>query len=395
MLKRYAHTKAACYIGYVTQAVVNNFAPLLFLIFTDTFGVSLIQLTALITLNFGIQLTVDFVFAKLADKIGYRTSLVAAHFFAAAGLAGLAFLPRVMPPFIGLAVCDVLYAIGGGVIEVLVSPMIEACPSENKSAQMSLLHSFYCWGSAGVVLLSTGALFLFGQSLWWAIALVWALLPLCNGIYFLFVPIVQFSQEGTGGTFKTLLSSGKFWLFAALMLLAGAAELSMSQWASAFAESGLGVSKAVGDLLGPCLFAVFMGLARLLYARFGKRLRLCMILSAVLCAACYLTAWLSPFPMLALAGCALCGLSCGLFWPGVYSLAAAELPGGGTAMFALLALTGDAGCMLGPTLVGLCAERFDGSIGTGMAFAMAFPVLFAALLLCLGGHGKKRENEKL
>lgn len=391
MLKSYAHTRAACYLGYVTQAAVNNFAPLLFLIFSDTFGLSLAQLTALVTINFGVQLTVDLLFSKLADQLGYRASLAAAHFLAAAGFAGYALLPRLLPAFAGLALSGVLCAVGGGIVEVLVSPTIEACPARNKAAQMSLLHSFYCWGSAGVILLSTAFLALFGRSTWWALALVWAVLPLCNAIYFLFVPIARLTAEGEGFSFRQLFRCGKFWLLFALIALAGAAELSMSQWASAFAESGLGVSKAVGDLTGPCLFAVLMGIARVLYARFGRRLRLCLILSGTGCAVCYLVAWLSPVPALALAGCALCGFTVGMLWPGIFSMAAEELPRGGTAMFALLALAGDAGCMLGPTLVGACAGAFGDEIGTGLAFALVFPVLLVLLLL-LSARKKKPEK---
>ena len=391
MLKSFTHTRAACYLGYVTQAAVNNFAPLLLLIFSDTFGLSLAQLTALVTINFGVQLTVDLVFSKLADKIGYRASLAAAHFLAAAGLAGYAALPRLLPPFLGLALSGVLCAVGGGIVEVLISPTIEACPAQNKASQMSLLHSFYCWGSAGVILLSTAFLALFGRSLWWVLALVWAALPLCNAVYFLFVPIARLTAEGEGFTFGQLFRCGKFRLFFALIALAGAAELSMSQWASAFAESGLGVSKAAGDLAGPCLFAVLMGIARVLYARFGRRLRLCLILSGTGCIACYLVTWLVPIPALALAGCALCGFTVGMLWPGIFSMAAEELPRGGTAMFALLALAGDAGCMLGPTLVGACAGAFGDDIGTGLAFALVFPVLLVLLLLL---SARKKKTEK-
>lgn len=395
MLKSFRHTKTACYLGYVTQAVVNNFAPLLFVLFRQTFGLSLAQVTALVTVNFGIQLFVDLLFSKLADKLGYRACLTAAHFFAAAGLAGLTFFPQLFGnAFAGLLTAAALYALGGGIIEVLVSPAVEACPSDNKAAQMSLLHSFYCWGAAAVVLISTGVLFFFGEEYWRFLALGWAALPLCNGVYFLFVPFARLLPEGEGLPLRKLFAQKKFWLYAVLIALAGAAELSMSQWASAFAESGLNVSKAVGDLAGPCLFALFMGTARVLYARSGRRLRLWLILSGVLCAVCYLVAWLSPLPVLALCGCALCGFSVGLMWPGIFSSATEAIPRGGTAMFALLALAGDAGCLIGPTLVGFCAGAFGDSIGAGLAFALIFPVLFVFLLVCFGGSRRSAEEKE-
>lgn len=384
MLKSFRHTKLACYVGYITQAIVANLFPLLILIFHDEFGISLSMLTVLITVNFAMQLCVDALASRFADKIGYRVCFVTAHFCAAAGLAGLALLPMLFGnAYAGLIVASLLYAVGGGLIEVLVSPTIEACPSENKTGQMSLLHSFYCWGSAAVVLLTTLYFWAFGAQHWRILAGVWAVIPFLNAFYCLFVPIPKLTSEEGGASFGELFRQKRFWMFLALMALAGASELAMGQWASAFAESGLGVSKAVGDLIGPCLFAVFMGLARLLFAKFGKKLRLCMMLSAVLCIACYLVAWLSPWAVVSLIGCAVCGFSVGILWPSVLSLASKELPRGGTAMFGMLAMAGDIGCTTGPTLVGLCAGAFSDDIGTGLAFALVFPVLFFVFTACL------------
>ena len=380
MLKSYTHTKIACYIGYITQAIVANFFPLLLLVLNGEFGISITRLTVLITVNFAVQLCVDGLASGFADKIGYRVCFVAAHLFAAAGLAGLAVLPMIMPPYAGFMVASFLYAIGGGLIEVLISPTIEACPSDNKKGQMSLLHSFYCWGSAAVVLLTTLFFWGFGTVNWRIIAGVWAAIPLLNAIYVVFVPIPSLEGGQKGLSFGALFKLKSFWIFAALMMLAGASELAMSQWASAFAESGLGVSKALGDLIGPCLFAVFMGIARLLFARFGKRLRLCLAVSSSLCMVCYLVAWLSPVPALSLAACALCGFSVGILWPSVLSLASSEIPRGGTAMFGMLAMAGDIGCTAGPTIVGSCAGALGDDIGAGLAFAVIFPVLF--LILC-------------
>ena len=393
MTKNYKKTLAACYLGFITQAIAANFAPLLFLKFHSDYGIPLGKIALISSVFFITQLITDVLCAKFADRIGYRQCAVAAEICSAAGLVGLAFLPELLPdPFVGIIASVVVYAVGSGLIEVLGSPIVEACPFENKDAVMSLLHSFYCWGSAAVVLVSTGFLLLFGSANWWILALVWACLPLANAVYFFFVPIAKLEEEGETLPVRKLLKKPRFWLFFVLMTLAGAAELSISQWASAFAESGLGLSKALGDMAGPCLFAVFMGLSRVLYSRYGKRLRLFLILSGTLCIGCYLVAAFVPVPEVALVGCALAGFAVGIMWPGIFSLAAKDLAGGGTPMFALLALGGDLGCTAGPTLVGLLAGRFNDNIGTGIAFALVFPALFVLLLLCFGGSPKRKEK---
>lgn len=384
--RQWRHTQYASYLGYITQAIVNNLAPLLFLIFQETYQIPLEKITLLVTVNFCVQLAVDMISARFVDKIGYRPCIVAAHLFAAAGLAGLGLLPRLLPdPYAGLLLAVVLYAIGGGLIEVLVSPIVEACPTENKASVMSLLHSFYCWGSVGVILLSTLFLGVFGKGSWPVLALVWAILPLANALWFTRVPIAHLTEEGESLPIRKLFTSRLFWIFAALMFAAGACELSMSQWASAFAESGLGVSKTVGDLAGPCFFAALMGLSRVIYAKLGDRLNLlnAQLLSGALCVGGYLLAALSTVPLAALLGCGLCGFSVGILWPSTFSVAARHLPAGGTAMFALLALFGDLGCSGGPTLVGMVSGAAGGSLKTGLLFAVVFPVfLMGAVLVC-------------
>lgn len=384
--KQWRHTQYASYLGYITQAIVNNLAPLLFLIFQEVYRIPLEQITLLVTVNFCVQLSVDMLSTRFVDKIGYRPCIVAAHFFAAAGLAGLGVFPRLLPdPFVGLLAAVFLYAIGGGLIEVLVSPIVEACPTENKASVMSLLHSFYCWGSVGVILLSTLFLGAFGKSAWTVLTLLWALLPLFNAFWFWRVPIARLTEEGEALPLGKLFSQKLFWIFAALMVAAGACELSMSQWASAFAESGLGVSKTVGDLAGPCFFAVLMGCARVVYAKVGHKLNLlnAQWMCGLLCVAAYLLAALSPVPVLALLGCGLCGFSVGILWPGTFSVAARYLPKGGTAMFALLALFGDLGCTGGPTLVGFVSGAFGGELKMGLLAAVVFPVfLILAVLVC-------------
>lgn len=383
----YNTTIRACYVGYITQAIVNNFAPLLFLTFQRSYEIPLSQITLLVTLNFVVQLLVDILSAYFVDKIGYRVSVVAAHLFSAAGLLGLGFLPELFPaPFEGLCTAVCLYAVGGGMIEVLISPIVEACPTERKSAVMSLLHSFYCWGSVGVVLLSTVFFSLAGTGNWKILAVLWALIPLVNSLVFTRVPIRALVEEGESMGIRQLFTMKLFWIFALLMVCAGASELAMSQWASAFAESGLHVSKTVGDLAGPCLFAVLMGSSRVFYAKCSEKVNLVAFMrgSAVLCIASYLLACFSPVPLLSLAGCALCGLSVGIMWPGTFSLAAAACPKGGTAMFALFALFGDLGCTSGPTLVGFVSGMFGDSLKRGLLTAILFPALLILGIALLG-----------
>lgn len=376
-LTGYKHTVLASYLGYITQAIVINFAPLLFLTFSTAFDLSLEKITFLTTLNFGVQLIVDFLATKFVDKIGYRPCVVAAHVLNALGLVAMATLPFVMSPYAGLLIAVVLYAMGGGLIEVLISPIIEACPTENKEGSMSLLHSFYCWGHVGVVLVSTAFFALFGTENWWILALVWAVVPLFNSFYFAKVPIYPIVKEGEQTPLKALLKQKVFWLLLVIILCAGAAEQAVSQWASAFAEAGLGVSKTVGDLAGPCAFAVCMGTARALYGKFSEKLPLKMAMqaSALLCIGCYLVAAFVGSAAWALVGCAVCGFSVGIFWPGTFSVAAVKLPAGGTAMYALMALFGDLGCSAGPTLVGLVAGAGGVNFSLGLTAALVFPIV--------------------
>ena len=394
----YRHTITASYIGYITQAVVNNLPTLLFLTFRDTFGIPLSAITLLITFNFGTQLVVDLLSARFVDRVGYRPSVMAAHLFAAAGLIGLATLPFILPdPFWGLLLSVLLYAIGGGLTEVLISPIVEACPTENKASVMSLLHSFYCWGTVGVIILATLFFALVGREHWRLLCVLFALIPLANTVYFSLVPIARLTEEGEGMTIREIFSSGLFWLFVVLMVCSGASEQGMVQWASAFAEAGLGVSKTVGDLLGPCLFSILMGGARVFYAKMSERIDLVsfLIASGVLCIATYLVASFSPSPMLSLAACAVCGISVGILWPGVFSVASATFRRGGTALFALLALAGDLGCAGGPTTVGFLSGLLGDDLKRGLAFGALFPLLlvvFAALLCRIRRRREGRET---
>ncbi len=382
-MRNAGHTIRASYVGYVTQAIVNNFAPLLFLTFAKEFDLTLDRLTLITTVNFGVQLAVDFLSAKFVDRIGVRTSIVAAHGFAAAGLAGLALFPGwFRSPYVGILAAVVLYAVGGGLLEVLVSPIVEACPTERKEAAMSLLHSFYCWGHLAVILLSTLFFSLAGISRWRILALLWAAVPAANGFFFAKVPLFPFTGDSGPIPIRSLVRRKTFWILLVLMVCAGASEQGMSQWASAFAESALHVSKTVGDLAGPCAFALTMGVARALYGKYSEKIPLTkmMVSCAVLCLGCYLLASFAPSPVAGLIGCAACGFSVGIFWPGTFSFAAKKLPAGGTAMYAFLALAGDVGCSGGPTLVGLAADALGGNLKRGLPAAMLFPILIIILV---------------
>ena len=382
-LRRYEHTIYASYLGYITQAIVNNYAPLLFLWFRRDFSLSIAQITLITTVNFGVQLLVDALSAGFVDKIGYRASAVVAHIFAVAGLAGMTFLPSVFPSsYTGLMISVILYAIGGGLIEVIISPIVEACPTEKKEAAMSLLHSFYCWGHVGVVLISTAFFAAFGVNNWRILAWLFALIPLFNTFYFMCVPLYPIVKEGEKMSFGSLIGSKIFWLFLLMMICAGASEQAVSQWSSAFAESALGVSKTVGDLAGPCAFAFLMGVSRAIYGKFGDRLPLkaCMVGSSIMCIICYVMICIPSSAPVNLAGCALCGFSVGIFWPGTFSLAAKALPAAGTAMYALMALAGDVGCSSGPSLVGLVTGISGSALKTGIICAVIFPSL---MLLCI------------
>ncbi|NBJ04307.1 MFS transporter [Lachnospiraceae bacterium] len=393
MENQYNKTITACFVGYIVQAVVNNFTPLLFLFFQKSYHIPLSQITLLVTFNFGIQLLVDLLSVGFIDKIGYRASMIIAHVLSAAGLILLTVLPEILPvPFIGILIAVMIYAIGGGLLEVLVSPVVEACPSDNKEKAMSMLHSFYCWGHAGVVLISTLFFYVAGIENWKILAVIWAVIPIGNAFAFAKIPIAPLIEDGESGIeLKDLFRIKVFWILLIMMVCAGASEQAVSQWASAFAEKGLGISKAAGDLAGPMAFAVLMGLSRLFYGKYGERIHLerFMIYSSFLCILSYFGISLFSIPLLNLISCAVCGLSVGIMWPGTFSKASAALPKGGTAMFALLALGGDIGCSGGPTLVGMVSGISGDNLKMGILAGIIFPVLLLmGIILCRKTKGE-------
>ncbi len=384
--KNYKKTLVACYLGFVTQAITANFAPLLFLTFKDAYGITLEKIAMIPMVFYLTQLLVDLAATKFADQIGYRTCVMASQVLSAVGLVSMTFLPELLPvPFVGILISVVFYAIGSGLIEVLVSPIVEACPFENKDGVMSLLHSFYCWGAMGVILGSTLFFAVFGVENWKILTFIWALVPLYNTFNFINCPIERLVEDGQSMGVSKLLKTPIFWLMILLMVCSGASEATMAQWASAFTESAIGVSKTVGDLAGPCLFAMFMGISRMLYGKFSEKLDLTkvMLICGAMCAGCYLLASLSALPILGLAGCALCGLAVGIMWPGSISVSSQNCPRGGTAMFAFLALAGDLGATVSPAMVGGLSEMAGGNLKTGLLVATLFPIILVVGLIVL------------
>lgn len=383
----YKTTMYACFTGYIVQAIVNSFVPLLFVTFQKSYNIPLSKITLLITVNFAIQLIIDMLSAGFIDRIGYRASVIIAHICAVMGLGMLTFLPEIFEDhFIGIIISVVIYAIGGGLIEVLISPIIEACPTDNKESTMSLLHSFYCWGCTGVVLVSTIFFKIFGIENWKILTLILLIIPIVNIILFAKVPIYSLHEEGECGfTMRELFREKIFWILMLMMLCAGASEQAVSQWASTFAEQGLGVSKALGDLIGPMLFSVLMGISRLIYGRYGERMDLdrFMRYSTILCIISYMCISLIRVPIIELIACGICGFSVGIMWPGTFSKASASIRRGGTVMFAMLALAGDLGCSGGPTLVGMVSSALDNNLRIGILSGIIFPVILILTLIII------------
>ena len=390
-MPEYRKTKLACYLGFITQAIAANFAPLLFLKFHKDYGISLGNIALISTVYFFTQLLIDLFCAKYVDSIGYRVAIVISEVCSAAGLIGLAFLPDILPnAFAGILISVTVYAVGCGLIEVLGSPIIEACPFDNKEATMSLLHSFYCWGTVGTIVISTAFFALFGMDSWRWLTILWALIPAYNIYNFATCPIVPIVEEGKGMGIRQLGIKPLFWVSICLMVCAGASELAMAQWASAYAEAALGLSKFLGDLMGPCMFAVTMGISRVIYGKFGEKLNLMkfMVGSGILCVVCYLMASVSDNPVIGLIGCTLCGFSVGIMWPGTISISSKKFPTGGTAMFALLAMAGDLGGSIGPAIVGKVTQYAGDDIRVGMGVGLIFPIVLIVMLIIMSKHQK-------
>lgn len=397
MKKNYKLTMFACFTGYIVQGIINNFAPLLFVTFNESYGIPLSKIALLISINFGVQLTVDLICALIVHKTGWRIPIVLAHILSLCGLIMIAVLPNVLENKFTAILCSVIvFACGGGLLEVLVSPIIEACPTKNKSGIMSLLHSFYCWGHCGVVIVSTVFFAVFGIEKWPVLAVIWAVIPLINSFIFAITPLNEEThEEREKSSIGALFRNRYFIILIVIMFCAACCELSVAQWSSAFAEKALGVSKTVGDLLGPLLFAALMGISRLIYGFYLSKknidLEKVIFFSGLLCIASYLIISLCPIPMVSLVGIGICGFSVGLLWPGSFSLGAANIENGGSRMFALLALFGDLGCGMGPFVVGTVASLKGDDLNFGILTAAVFPII---MCLCLFSFIRKNAKSR-
>ncbi|MBE6593246.1 MAG: MFS transporter [Ruminococcaceae bacterium] len=392
------HTMGASYIGYTTQALAINYAPLLFITFENSYGISISKISLLIAISFVTQLLVDAFEAKFSSRFDTRISIIAGHICSALGLVSYAILPEILPDaFVGLVIATVLGGIGGGVIEVLISPIVEACPTKNKAKAMSLLHSFYCWGTALTILISSLFFSFVGIERWRSLTCLWALIPMAGAVMFSVVPIYKLEADTKDQEYlpkKNLSRSPLFWAFVAMMFCAGAAEMAMIQWASSFAEAVLGIDKTAGDLLGPFAFAIFMGVTRLAYAFMSKKIKLAafFMVSAALCVISYLLTALSPYPLLSLVGCTLCGISVAVMWPGTYSLATENITFGGVRMFALLALAGDVGCVVGPSVAGFIADAFGNDLRISFIVSALFPLAILLLIPFILSYTKRQNT---
>ena len=397
MKRDYDLTIRVCFVTCVVQAVVINFAPLLFVMFSREFGLPMSSLTALISVNFGIQLVIDASSVFFLQRLGYKGAMLLSHICCSAGLLLLPILPvKLSNSFVGLIIPTLLYGIGAGLIEVIVSPIVESCPIENSETTMSLLHAFYSWGYAAVVLLSTAFFAVFGISRWQILTLIWAMIPLVNMLLITRAPMppvtrIEGGMSGIGRLFKT----PAFLLALVMMICSGGSEQAVCQWSSAFAESALGVSKTMGDLLGPTFFAITMGIARTLFGKLGGKLDLgkCMLGSSALCIVCYLTLSFSRAPVLSLVACGMTGFACGIFWPGTLSMISDRITNGGSAMFSLLALAGDIGCNVGPSFAGAVASAKGDDLRAGLSAATVLPVVMFICVLLFTRQKNSRGNQ--
>ncbi len=391
MKNKYFSTKLSGYIGFFVQAVVNSFLPILFIALQNVYKLNYKMLGTLMFFNFLAQVFIDAVTPLILSKIGYRKGAFLSQFAAFLGLALLSVLPRLMPPYFAMILCITIYAIGSGFTEVILSPMIEMLPTRNKAGNMAVLHSFYCWGQACTVVVTTALVYIFGYLNWFIVPLIWSVIPFINMWSFLEVPIVEPDREQKTVSFSQLVRDKKFVIFMLMMFCGGASEIAMVEWASIFAQNALGVSKAVGDIAGPCAFSVFMGLGRIFYAKFSKRISFIklLIFLNILGFVCYMAVAVCSVATVSLFFCALCGFTVSVSWPGIYSLGAASFKNGGAVMFSALALCGDTGCCLGPWLVGLVADE------VGLSYGFAVASVFSLVIVLCGIYLLKNKDCKI
>ena len=383
-MDKYLPTKIASYVGFVVQAVINNFLPILFIVFQNVYGLSYEKLARIIVFNFATQIIVDMCVPKIISALGYRKCAVMCQGLAALGLMMLGILPNIMEnTYFAIIMSVMVYAFGSGLMEVALSPLVEGLPSKNKRGSMAILHSFYCWGQAFTVIVTTALVLGFGFKNWTYVPLVWASIPFFNMFAFLKVPIIEPDKTEKRDGLLNLLRNDKFRLYMIMMLCAGAAEVAMAQWASLFAQNALGVSKVVGDLAGPCAFAVFMGTGRIWYALAAKKVsfKKTIIVMSIGACICYMMVAICNVAAVSLVFCAICGFTVSIAWPGIYSAGAVAFPKASAVMYSVFAMCGDTGCALGPWLIGIIADNLGLNIGFAAASIFPIGMILSAVLL--------------
>lgn len=393
MKNKYLSTKISGYTGFFVQAVINNFLPILFIALQDVYNLNYARLSVLVLFNFGAQIVIDMLAPKILALLGFRRAAFLSQFTAFFGLALLSVLPKIISPYLAILVCIIIYATGSGLTEVILSPMIEMLPTGNKSANMALLHSFFCWGQACTVLVTTALVYAVGFLNWHIIPLVWSVIPFVNMWAFLKVPIVEPDPTQKTATFLELLKDKRFIIYMIMMFCGGASEIAMVEWASIFAQTALGVPKVVGDIAGPCGFALFMGLGRIVYAKYSKQISFTKLIIAlnIFGFICYMAVALCHIPFVSLLFCALCGFTVSISWPGIYSAGARTFARGGAVMFGVFAMCGDAGCSIGPWLVGVVADKFSLNLGFGMAAVFPLVMVICGLYILKINDCKNRQ----
>lgn len=357
--KSYQLTTISCFVGIFCQAVSSNITAILFIPLMTLYGLSYVHLGLLVGINFTTQVLVDIIASRLVDRYGFRVFVLPSDILAVIGLVLFGLTPVLFDNILtGLVFSTIIFSASCGLQEVMLSPIVNAIPHNDKGPAMALMHSFYAWGQVATIIITTLFLFFFGIENWQVIVFLWALVPLVNFFMFLAAPFPGVIHENQRMTMRDLILK-PFYLVALLAIMGGAAtELVMNQWSSTFSEKVLELPKVTGDILGMCGFAVFLGLGRVLYGRYGSKINMNNVLvgSAAAAVVCYIAVAISPLPAISLAACAVCGLAASLLWPGTLVITAEKYPLAGAWIFAILAAAGDIGAASGPFAAGVITD---------------------------------------
>lgn len=407
--KEYNLAKYACYLGSGGMAIVSVLSPLLFVTFRELYGISYTLLGLLVVANFLTQLSVDLIFSFFTKYFNIHKTVRTMPIITFSGLLIYTLMPLIFPEYVylWLIIGTIVFSASAGLGEVLLSPVIAAIPSDNPDREMSKMHSAYAWGCVAVVVISTLFLKLAGTHNWQFLALLLSLLPFANAIIFAKakLPEISINQDAEKGgvSFK---NKGIIMCFVCIFL-GGATEVTMSEWVSNFIESGIGLPKVVGDILGVAMFAAMLGIGRTIYAKIGKNISSVMLFGMAGSTVCYIVASLSLNPVTGLIACAVTGLCVSMLWPGTLIYAEENFPKLGVAVYALMAAGGDLGASVAPQLVGvlsdkiavmnfaeilaqkLCITAEQVGIRAGMLAAAVFPLLGVVVILIMKRFFKK------